>query len=217
MKQTFFALIATVLLAPSCLGELIYGNSITHANPNQFDPFTAGQLTAPHVIGLGISRGTGVLRGSQANVYSASRWDSPVRDLNDYFALTLAPEAGFSVSFNKLEFNANRANSSSGPTSFEVRSSLDSFASVIASPTFVGTTVQLKNISLTAPQFQNIDSQVEFRIYAWGATTASGAFFIHDFAFDGAINAVPEPTSVVLASVAMIGIMAQRFRRNRCA
>jgi hypothetical protein len=60
---------------------------------------------------------------------------------------------------------------------------VDGFASNIGSPTATGAT-----INLSGPEYQNIDAQIEFRLYGWGASAAAGTFSVNNFVFNGSVN-----------------------------
>ena len=80
---------------------------------------------------------------------------------------------------------------------------------ILAHPTATGTT-----IDLSGPAFQGVTAPIEFRLYGWGGTGASGTFSVNDFTFNGTVDAitVPEPASFTL--VMLLGLIPMVSRRR---
>jgi len=156
----------------------LWTNPITGTNPNTANPYTTGQSFDPNITVSGIGRGTGVTGTNANDRYNASSWNSAAIDLNDYFSFTITPTSGCPIDFTNFIYTGQA--SGTGPTSFALRSSLDSYASNIGTPTSTGAT-----ISLTAPTYQGVASAITFRLYAWGASASGGTFSINDFTFNG--------------------------------
>ena len=111
-------------------------------------------------------------------------WNSTSLDANDYIEWTLTPATGKAIKFSSLVYSGQA--SGTGPTSFAIRSSLDNYTADIATPSASGGT-----ISLSASQFQSVSSAISFRLYGWGASSASGTASVDDFTFNGNILAAP--------------------------
>ena len=179
---------------------IIFSNEITGLAPENFNPFMDGQFVDAHAVVSGIGRGSGIAGTSGQDRYNARSWStSSTIDLNDCFRFTIAPQAGFEMDYSDFIYTGQR--STSGPTTFSFRTSVASSAT----------------INLSSALFQNVTAPIEFRLYGYGASLASGTFSINDFSFNGAvsqISAIPEPPSAALGVLAMTaGLWHSRLRR----
>ncbi|WP_346881926.1 T9SS type A sorting domain-containing protein [uncultured Algibacter sp.] len=156
--------------------QSIFTNNIDGANPNNFNPFTNGQIINPNISVSGIGRGPGIGGNNAGNRYNANSWNTPALDPTAYFEFTITPDSGFEIDFTSFEYTSQRSNASI--SNFAFRSSVDGFTSDIGTPTFNGTT-----IDLSAAAYQNITSAITFRFYAWGAGDFRNTFSINDFTF----------------------------------
>ncbi len=170
-------------------GQSIWTNPITDANPSLSNPFTAGQTVGANISVSGISRGVGITAASASNRFSAASWNTAGIDLTAYFEFTLTPTAGCDIDFVSFVYTGQA--SSTGPTSFAIKSSLDAYTANIGTPTAAGTT-----ISLAAASYQNVSSSITFRFYGFGASGATGTFSINDFTFNGT-TACGAPTNTI--------------------
>jgi trimeric autotransporter adhesin len=202
------AVLAASSLAPTLCAQAIFTNPITATNPSASNPFTAGQTVDDHLNVSGIGRGSGITASSAADRYSASNWNSASLNATDYFTWTLTPVTGYQLNLSSFIYIGQA--SGTGPTSFALRSSVDGFSTNIGTPPAGGTT-----ITLTSSAFQGLTESVEFRLYGWNASSASGSFSVNDFTFNGMLSAVPEPsTYAALAGLATLGAAIIRRRRR---
>ena len=168
--------------------QSIFSNSITGTNPNTADPYTDGQVVDPNLTVSGIGRGSGINGSNANNRYNASGWTidvSPGDD--DYFEFTLTPKTGYQINFTGFVFTGQA--SASGPIYLSIKSSLDGYASEIASLNVTGSSVDL-----SAALYQNVQTPVSFRIYGWGGTSTAGTFSINEFDFTGSLMLVQNNT-----------------------
>jgi len=182
--------------------EVIFANPINGINPSSSNPFTSSdQIQNANITVSGIGFGSGVTSNPANDRYNAKGWDSPSLDGVDYFIFTLTPNSGYKIGFSSFVYNSQR--SDTGPLTFALRSSVDGFTSDIGMLSETGAT-----IDLSVSAFQNITSAIEFRLYAWGASSAGGTFSINDFTFNGSVvstgcyvpdaaGAISGPTSVL--------------------
>lgn len=189
----------------SVFAVVLWTNPITGTDPGNSNPYTTGQMVDSRITVSGIGRGSGLSANSGDNRYNANSWGGTSRDATDYFTFTLTPKAGYEIDLMSFVYSGQRSNS--GPNTFEFRSSKDSFASSIGSPTATGTT-----ISLAASAYQNLTSAIEFRLYGWGNSAAGGTFSVNDFTFNGEV--APEPTTTLLFGGSAVGLLAARRRRE---
>lgn len=186
IKILFIALLITAC----SWGQSIFTNPLTFASAVQASPYTTGQTVAANMTAGGIARGAGISGSAAGNRYSANGWSTSTIDLTDYYEFTMTPSATYEINFVSFVYTATL---SSGTPSFAFRSSVDGYASNIGTPSATGTT-----ISLAASAYQNVNTPITFRIYAYGMPLASTTFSIDDFTFNGTVTstvACSTPTS----------------------
>ena len=168
----------------------IFSNPITDGAPQTFNPFTAGQTFDTNITVTGIGRGSGVGANAASNRYNGNNWAFPGFDDNDYFTFTLTPNAGYEIDFASITGTWQRSNT--GPKSYLLKTSLDSFATTVTSGDITGNASAVAyNIDLSS--IQNVTTPIEIRLYAGGNTTngaTGGTFSFNDFTFDGSVNQV---------------------------
>lgn len=172
------AILIFLVFTQSSLAQSIWTNPITGTNPNTSNPYITGQTVNTNISVSGIGRGTGISGTNANDRYNANGWNSGSLDANDYFTFTLAPNSG--CEFDLISFIYTSQASGTGPSSFAFRSSIDGFVANIGVATGTGTT-----IDLSAANFQNITTTIEFRLYAWGASSSTGTFSVNSFTFNG--------------------------------
>lgn len=104
--------------------------------------------------------------------FFATNWptNNPVPN-GDYFSYTVAPNSGLSVALTSIEFDNQR--SGQGVQNFQVRSSLDNYASPVQTPVRIpaNTTAFRSNDTITlGSQFSSLSAPVTFRLYGYNAT-----------------------------------------------
>ncbi|MDP2336773.1 MAG: choice-of-anchor L domain-containing protein, partial [Bacteroidota bacterium] len=188
--------------------QAIFTNPITGTNPNTTDPYTTGQTVDANISVSGIGRGTGITGINANNRYNANGWNTATLDVNDYFYFTLTPNSGYKINFTSFVYSGQTSNT--GPVNFAFRSSIDNFSSDIGTPTSTGATIDLTNSA-----YQNISTAIEFRLYGWGASGATGTFSVNDFTFNGNVSNVTIssflPTSACYGSGASVVITGNNF------
>lgn len=188
MKKITY-LLMLLLVSGSAFGQSIFDNPITGTNPGQTSPYTTGQTVNTNISVSGISQGPGILGNTGNNRYNARNWNSPSLDTTDYFEFTLNPDTGYEIDFVSFVYTGQA--SGTGPVSFAFRSSLDSYATDIGTPLVGGATIDLSGAT-----YQDLDSPITFRFYAWGASGGGGTFSINDFTFNGVVGALGSCTGV---------------------
>ncbi len=174
---------ATTLLAGSSTirAQDIFSNLITGKNPSNKNPYTKDQFVVKNLTASGIGRGTGIVGVDTDDGYNASGWNTSSLDTTAYFNWKMTPDSGYAIDLSALTYTGQTA--LEGPTNFAFRSGTDNFVGNIGTPTATGTT-----LTTTGAAFQNIQSEIEFRLYGWGATSADGTFSINDFTFSGLVS-----------------------------
>ena len=159
--------------------QSIFANEIIGAVSFLDNPYTTGQTFEQNISVRGIGRGSAVSGENAFGRYSANSWPISFNE-NAYFEFTITPILGYSISCDRLVYSGTA--SSSGPTMFALRSSLDGFSENIA---IYSTTSA--NIDLLIPNLQKITTAITFRLYGWAAASVFGSFGINNFSFDGAV------------------------------
>ena len=174
---------ALLLVAPLAWGQSIWTNPITGTNPNAANPYLTGQTVAANVTVSGIGRGSGIAGTNANNRYNANGWTASTSlDANDYFYFTITPNSGYRINLSNFTYAATSFGS--GPVEFAFRSSLDNYATNIGTVNGTGTS---SSVSLAAPAYQNIETSITFRFYAWNDNNSNGTFGIDDFTFNGTV------------------------------
>lgn len=138
---------------------------------------TAATGVATYLTVSPITRGSTLTAATLANSMDSSKWNtttSPstlaeVLSGDKYYSFTVTPASGHTVSLSQLYFKMTRT--STGPTTWVLRSSLDGFSGDIATGATNGV---INNVSLGSG-FEGVASAVEFRLYAYGTSGGSGA------------------------------------------
>lgn len=190
-QKSFRSLLAGLLFITTGLtfGQSIWTNPIDATNPALQNPYTTGDVKDPNINVSGIGRGSGITANAGNGRYNATNWTmSNSVNADEYFSFTLTPILGYKINFVSLVYTLQR--SSTGPSNFAVRSSLDNYAANIVLITETGTAAVEKTIALSGAAFQNISSAITFRIYGYNATGATGTSSINDFTFNGQANSL---------------------------
>jgi hypothetical protein len=160
----------------------IWTNPITGTDPGMnAGNYIASQVVIGNISVSGISKGAGINGNPGSNRYNANNWNSAGIDLTKYFSFTLTPNSGYKINFTSLVYSSQA--SPSGPLNFGIRSSVDGFAANIAMPPVAGGTISFSDVA-----FQNVNTAITFRVYAWGASQNTGTFSINDFTFNGIVG-----------------------------
>jgi hypothetical protein len=112
---------------------------------------------------------------------------------NRYVEFTVSPTPGYTLTLTDFSFQDQI--SGTGPTGFALRSSKDSYAANIFSGSTNATITDPAHVT-TLTGFTTLSAGTTFRIYAYGASNASGTWRVDNVIIKGFINAGP-PTLVV--------------------
>ena len=147
--------------------------------PNQVDPNATASNTT-YGPGTGSNSFFG---GNPGQAIAANGFNSAGFDADDYFGLEVSPNSGFELDLSSLTFDTRR--SSTGPPSLELRSSLDNYASTVATGTASTSFPGTVSFDLSGAAFQDVTSAVTFRIYAFGASSGSGTLRLDNVTLNG--------------------------------
>lgn len=135
---------------------------------------------------------------------------------SSYFALTLTNDAGHPMSVQSFGFGSRCT--SSGPLSYSMRSSLDSFAADLD-----GATGNLTTNSVWSYQEQTLSSpltiapgtSVDLRFYGFGGSAAANISTVNWRIDDLQITVVPEPAAAVSVTIAVLSLVGCIVRSRR--
>lgn len=123
-----------------------------------------------------LTRGSGLGAATATDGFSANSWTLPssstISDAvasNDYFTFTAIAQSGQTFDVTNFSWRATR--SSTGPSNFVLRSSVDSFAADLA---VFGTTGTAERAFTTALNL-TAQTNVEFRIYGFASPSSTGS------------------------------------------
>lgn len=195
--------------APSSLLPL--GNGFTTSPSNVNSGVTLSNFTqGGGLTNVGFGAGNPLLSGYGIR---ASGWNNQA---TDYFTFTIAALTGKKLTINSLNLDSARV---LGPTTLQIRSSLDNYANVLAS-TGVGTDalgVQYVTSNLALTGLTNLTTPITFRIFGTGTpfpnTNPNAKFLALDnVELMGEVKAVPTPA--LLPGLVGMGIVAFRKRKK---
>ncbi|TAE39655.1 MAG: T9SS C-terminal target domain-containing protein [Sphingobacteriales bacterium] len=193
---TSFIIAVITFISPFTQAQSIFTNPITGTNPSNTNPYTAGQVVDANLDVLGTNIGFGVGLTSQAtnDRYNLKAWPTGALSANDYIEFKLTPNNTFKINFTSLVYTGSV--STNGPANLVLRSSIDNYASDIATINPTGAT-----ISLSAAAFQNITTVINFRIYGYNAGSTTGTYSINNFTFNGTVVPATPVTPVITSSL----------------
>ena len=114
-------------------------------------------------------------------------------DSTQYYEFKIAPKPGYQLSLKNMSFNW-RTGGTTNPNTYVLRSSLDNFTSNISAPVTVSddaaNTSNFGNSSIYDLANTSTTSEITFRMYWYGATTANTLVGIDNFTFNGNIYAL---------------------------
>jgi hypothetical protein len=222
MKRLLMSLMALGLTVSARADLLIAWDFATASSttpPLTWNATTVDALLATTVVtrGLGLTA-TGNTNGFAASSMSAATLGAAITS-NDYFSWTVAGEVGSTFSITGLVFYTTR--SATGPTNMTLRSSADAFVADLFTATAFGTGNLTNNVNTSGVgALQNISS-VEFRLYGYTASSSAGTLRLeedstpigNDLSVFG--TAIPEPSTLALCGVALLGLASRRWLTRR--
>lgn len=191
------------------------GSPTTAANSSDAN-LTAGSFTVGgDVTGtLGTSSpASSSIGGSGSQVYRGAGDGFKPEGTAGYFEVVLTPNSGYSLSISGVEFNSIRT--STGATNWDLQYSVDGggYTSLDTGSNASGAWTAQDTGSVT---ITGIDSNITFRLFGTGASSAAGSFRIDDFSVSGSLSAVPEPASfAAFLGLGALGLVATRRRGKK--
>jgi hypothetical protein len=171
--------------------------------------------------------------GASDRGYQADRWNgNTANDLRNFFQFGLTPQSGQQVSLTRLLFN-HRRRTESGPSIWELRSSLDGYGAAIANGAIaIGSDTAswvsspyLGTIDF-ADRFANLTDAITFRLYAYGSSQWNSLWLVDNVQLEGGTSlvnpqvsgfganaAAPVPTPAILPALVSFSFGLWRKRR----
>ncbi|MEA5534875.1 ExeM/NucH family extracellular endonuclease [Crocosphaera sp. XPORK-15E] len=172
------------------------GNSLAAssvANNLSFSDFGTGSgLIIPG------SNSSGFAAGNPTPAIIRNNWGSSFTS-DDYFNFTVTPSNNNTLNLSNLTFNTQR--SGTGPNQIEIRSSLDNYATAIASSNSVATSINSAPLNFNLSSLTNISQPLDLRIYGYGATGTGGTLRLDNVQLNGDINGGTPPTPPPLVPI----------------
>jgi hypothetical protein len=172
--------------------------------------------------------------GASDRGYQANRWNGNTADnLRNFFQFGLTPQSGTRMSLTQMFFNHMRR-SESGPSTWELRSSLDGYGAAIASGSIAYLAAEgdswlsppyLSTIDFGA-QFTDLSDPIMFRLYAYGSSQWNSVWRVDNVELEGTVSSqfqtsgaggnplTPVPTPAALPALVGFGWGLWRQRRG---
>lgn len=164
-----------------------------------------------------LTLGSGITASTAASTFQGSTWTAAsyadAVSSNDYISWFIVAESGYQFTVTNIAFNFVR--SSTGGSNMVVQSSFDTFSSDLFTSNNIGNTTFAPSITIST--ITDTDS-IEFRMYAWSASGTTGTDGIrnlsgNDLIVQGTIAAIPEPGTMTMLGLGLLGLALRRFRR----
>lgn len=179
-----------------------------------------GSNVAANVTAVDLTRGAGLVLAS-GSTFNSSSWHegtnlATAQSNNNYLSFGVTVDSGYQLNLTDMEIRYDR--SPTGPNMLEILMSDDGFAT----STSVWTDAAVNDLgedNFFALVATGLTGTIEFRIYAWGASSANGTFDIETINFAGGgtygirLNGEVVPGASSLALLGLGGLVAGRRRR----
>lgn len=213
----------SIMLSSAALALMMLATGVNAATIAQY-PFTGNSLLSTDTEPNSTADSFGTGSGITSPAFSTTGNPAPSRAVTtnqlsssfnsaDYWEFAVSAEPGYKLDLTQLTFDVQNAGSAPLPDGrWDVRSSLDSYGSSLATFTATGSFAN-KSVDLSGPSFQNLLS-ITFRLYVYdAANTNSGTKSLRtdNVTLEGNVNLIPEPASVALLA-AGVGMIAFRGR-----
>lgn len=159
--------------------------SVSGTNPNTSNPFAAQQQSAATIGSAGAGPATNLFNSGRDDMFRTSGWSSSgTANPDGYFSWSVRPPRGTVVPGGNLQFTLFR--NESGPRSYTLRSSLDSFTSDLSEGIISGNASRV-SIPISIPDsLLSADSPITFRLHAYNARADFGTLTLSDLGYGGA-------------------------------
>jgi hypothetical protein len=226
MKKTLATFAVIALALTTVRADVMDAWDVSgHGSP--FDPTLGATTIAPNLStapGLNTLSRTTVNGTSANNSFNSNNWNTGAFDQNtNYISFTIQPNSGFSVTLTSLDYAMNGSNTAprAGMWGYSIAGGSFVFQSQFS-------LLNAAPASLSTWDFSDFttNQQVEFRFWAFGTTpigtgsasSTGGTVRIANIAGDDLIlngSVIPEPATVALLGVGLLGVVSFVRRRAR--
>ena len=237
MKKTFFIMATLAVLAAGAQGAVLVGwdfDNLTGGTNNYGASPLTPDTTITNATAVGLTRGAGVgTTGSAATNAWGGNGLNETSFANalaggDFITFSMSASGGYELSFDSIDaYNVRRSGTGATTGQWQYQIGTGSFVNLGNEITWGGTTTSAGNaqsaIDLSGiSSLQGVSETVTFRLVVWGASGATGTWYLNDpsaapgidFSVSGSVvSAIPEPSSAMLLAGA--GAMFWVSRRKR--
>jgi DNA/RNA endonuclease YhcR with UshA esterase domain len=144
-------------------------------------------------------RGSALTGTAGGGYLTSNNWPTTF-NANAYHSVSGRPDANFNLNLTAIALTVRH--SGSGPGTFEIRSSLDNYTSVLKTITVPSATVaDVRDSLVLGAAFSGLTSKVEFRVFGYNATATTGTGRLDKVKLYGTIqSATPAGPTVNFAS-----------------
>jgi len=216
--------VMSFIVVTSNLGAAIVTYQISDANSSvssSISPIGSGNFSASTltVNGVTASASLGLTPPPDQGYFFFDGWSTGGIDTSKYYSFTITPNSGFQIDFSTVAYTL----SSEEASTYELRSSVDTFSSTLATHTLNPGVTRDQNTFADNLSLGVQTVPVTFRLYGYNSNLSEG-LANNDFAFGGdpggdlsifgTVSAVPEPHEY--AVVTGIGLLLfSIYRRGR--
>ncbi|MEM9026140.1 MAG: hypothetical protein AAGB06_04315 [Verrucomicrobiota bacterium] len=211
MKITSLPLPLTLLLASAALApaQIVTYTFATNVSPTTED---ANVSASDFGVGIGITTEFGRSSGSQNYFVRSTQTGSSLPDAisnNEYLTFTITPDSGFQMNLTSIDIQlGGNANIPGQTVSQGIFTSVDGFTAVdevfsssTALPSNNAETLDSLSIPLAGPQYSNITTATEFRVYLYDNNDVVNVLHRADnVVINGTVTPIPEPGSSALVA-----------------
>ena len=177
-------LLGFLTICVSCFSFSVNAQAVGNWTFNNTLSGTGSSSNSAGAASLGSAISTGDYNGGTV-YYGEGSWPAGVRDANAYLQFSLTPNGGYKLNLSFIAMKIRRSTTGtaagSGPNTWSLRSSIDNYASDIATGTLTMDASTAINVSFPSG-YTNLSSTVAFRLYGYNATVSTGGLnrFVYD-------------------------------------
>lgn len=162
-------------------------------------------------FGYGTATASTTTGGPTAPSVTTAGWSTAQ---NNYwsFSLTLNPGLELANTPDALSLSFTYRASGTGPTTYEWQYNSGSGWNSIASGAMTANSAWQPAINVAAGALAGLDGTIDFRLYGYGTTASAGTWAVDNVTLNGTV--IPEPTTMVMMGIGLIGIVFARRLRS---